>query len=203
MSISVGDVLRVVAVLSWLDGNIMQNVFNAEIVGAGGPFDDGDVVDDAVEWMDDAYAPLVTKMSEDCDGAEVRVYKWDAIDEDWDEVGIDSWAFNPSSTAESLPRGVAGLVNAKSVNPDISGKKYMGALTEAEQVDGLLSAGEVTQLVLFATEWVQSFTGGTSGASWDPGIWSPTNQALYDMSNTIVVPSIPAYQRRRKRGVGI
>lgn len=203
MSLTVGDVLKVVAVLQWVDGDIMQNVFNIEIVGSGGPFDPGDVVDDMVTWMDDVYGASPARVSDDVDGSEVRVYVWDAGDQDWDEVGIDSFTFLGTDAADVLPRGVALLINAKSLDPDVNGKKYFGGATEVTQTDGLWTAAMIASYVGVATEWVQNFTGAVSGADFDPGIWSVKQKAFHGMSNTIIIPSIPAYQRRRKQGVGI
>lgn len=203
MSIVVGDILRVVAILSWLDGDIMQNVYNAVIGGTGGPFTDSDIVSDALDWLGTMYPNLVNQMSDECDGSEVRVYIYDASDDDWDEVGSAAWTFNPTGASDQLPRGVAMLINAKTTNPDVNGKKYVGGLIEDGVVDGLLSAGVVTALANYADDWTDLFTGATSGASWVPGIWSPTMTNFLAMSGAYIIPTIPAYQRRRKQGVGI
>ena len=74
MSVTVGDILRVVAVMSWSDGNIMQNVFNMVVTGTGGPFDDDDIVGDALDWVETMYANLTSYVSDECAGSEVRVY---------------------------------------------------------------------------------------------------------------------------------
>jgi hypothetical protein len=203
MSIGVGDILRVVAIMNWLDGNIVQNVFNAVISGTGGPFDEGDIVADALDWLGLMYAEEVGRIQEDLTGSEVRVYIYDSIDDDWDEVGSDAWTFEPTSASDQLPRGVSALINAKTLNPDVNGKKYIGGLTEDSSLDGLWSSGEIIALGAFAAEWITTFTGGTSGASWVPGIWSPTRTNFFPFSGTVIVPTIPAYQRRRKRGIGI
>jgi hypothetical protein len=202
MAISVGDVLRVVAIMYWLDGNTVQNVFNAVITGSGGPFDDADIVDDAVAWMNSVYGNLTSLLSQDLDGAEVAVYEYDSVDEDWDEVGKASWSFAPTGTAGYLPRGVAGLINAGTTDPDVQGKKYLGGLTTSAISAGLLVAGTITALGNFADDWLTAFTGSVSGADWVPGIWSPKNANFFAADGNYTVPTIPAYQRRRKRGVG-
>lgn len=203
MSITVGDILRVVAVMSWLDGDIAQNVFNAVITGTGGPYDDVDIVADALAWLGVMYANIVSQMSDEIDGSEVRVYVYDSADDDWDEVGSDAWVFDPSGTAEQLPRGVAQLINCKTLDPDISGKKYIPAGTEGIVVDGLYNTTAITNATAFGVDWVTAFVGATSGADWTPGIWSVVNTLLQPMSGALILPTIPAYQRRRKRGVGI
>ncbi|MCK5308986.1 MAG: hypothetical protein KAJ73_10265 [Zetaproteobacteria bacterium] len=203
MSIVIGDVLRIVAVLAWLDGDILQNVFNAQVVGTGGPYDDSDIVDDMRLWCTDMYTHFLGQMSDEIDGAEVRVYKYDSGDADWDEVGIDQWGFNPTNTGEQLPRGVSLLINLKTVDPDVSGKKYLGAMGEAQVTDGLFTAAEITRAAAFGAEWLTPFTGSASSADIDPGVWSVKNGQFFVAANTLIIPSIPAYQRRRKQGVGI
>lgn len=203
MGISVGDVLKIVAVLAWVDGDIAQNVFAAVITGAGGPFDDQDIVSDAVEWVGDMYANVSGQLSDQSDGSEVRVYKFDDVDDDFDEIGSDSWTYDPTNTLHQMPRGVACLVNAKTSDPDVNGKKYLPAFTEGSADDGLWDTSPLANVALFAADWTTAFTGGTSGASWTPGIWSPTRLNIFPLTGAVIIPTIPAYQRRRKRGVGI
>jgi hypothetical protein len=203
MSISPGDVLKIVAVLSWLDGNVAQNVFGAAIGGTGGPYDDEDIGDDALAWVSAMFSNITTGLSNQIDGSEVKVYKYDSVDDDFDEVATESWTFNPSNSADQLPRGVAALINCKTMDPDVSGKKYIPGLTEGAVTAGLFESGTMTALANFADDWLGPFTGGTSGATWIPGVWSPTRTNFYAATGTALISTIPAYQRRRKRGVGI
>lgn len=203
MSITIGDILKVVATVVWLDGNLNQNVFNAVISGTGGPYDDADIVLDALAWATAMYANLTTDTSDQCDGTQIQVYIYDSVDDDWDEVGTGSWVWNPTSVISQLPRGVAGLINAKSLDPDVQGKKYIGGLTEGVVADGLFEAGTITILGDFADDWVTPFVGGTSGADWVPGVWSVVQKNLRAMTGATIIPVIPSYQRRRKPGVGV
>lgn len=203
MPLSVGTILKAVAVLQWLDGDILQNVFNATIAGSGGPYDEEDVVDDMLEWIEDMFANMTTSNSDEIDGSEVRVYEYDSGDDDWDEVGSTAWVYNPSATGDQLPRAVSMLINAKTTNPDVNGKKYLGAPTEGDVDDGLWNATILAQIALFAIDWTTPFTGTTSSADFQPIIWSPTKLTPFSMTGDVIIPTIPAYQRRRKQGVGI
>lgn len=202
MSVVVGDILKIVATMVWLDGNIMQNVFNALIDGGGGPFDDDDIVADAVSWMQDIFGNITANVSTQVDGTQCQVYKYDAVGGDWDEVGTGIFVWNPSAAVDQLPRGVAALILARTTNPDVQGKKYLGGITEASVTDGLWYGPQMTQNLLAAADWVTDFVGSDSLADWNPGVWSPTDTILYLMSGTYSANIIPAYQRRRKRGVG-
>lgn len=203
MSITDGTILRVVASFLWTDGNVAQNVYNAVITGGGSPWDDEDVVDDASEWMNAIYINLSTAMSDEIDGNSIILYKYDAVHDDWDEVGSNSWAFNPSNDVDQLPRGVAGLIRLWTTDPDVQGKKYIPGLTETASADGLFSAGTLTALLGAAFDWYDPFTAATSGALWTPGIWSVAGVVFKAAVEHYAVSAIPAYQRRRKRNVGI
>lgn len=203
MSISAGDVLKVVATLVWLDGNLSQNVYAAEVTGVGAPFDEDDILADALEWVEDMYAELVAVMSNELDGSQVQVYVHDPVDDDFDEIGTASWVFNPTNATDQLPRGVAALLNTQTSEPDIQGKKYIPGMVEEYSTNGLWVGGLVTFLGNYGLIWLGPFVGGTSGASWQPGVWSPTRSDFFQASGEFIVPTIPAYQRRRKRGVGV
>lgn len=203
MSVADDTILRIVASMLWTDGNVNQNVFNTKISGGGGPYADQDVVDDAEDWLDNMYLNMTATCSDELDGNEVIVYKWDAIGGDWDEVGSQSFVWNPSQVADQLPRGVAGLVQLWTVDPDVQGKKYIPGLTDDANEDGLFSAGTLVSLLALAADWYTPFVGGASGATFTPGVWSVLGSLFQAGVDHISATAIPAYQRRRKRNVGI
>lgn len=203
MSVVAGDILRMVVTNLWTDGNVMQNVFNAVVTGAGSPWDDDDIVLDAESWAEDLYYNLTTFISNYLDGSQVQVYRYDSVDDDWDEVGSHSFFWNPTNSQHQLPRGVAALINLKTTDPDVSGKKYVGGFAEDSVADGLWGAAPLAALLSFAVDWYAGFVGTDSGADWTPGVWSTKNTVFKAAGTTTIIPAIPAYQRRRKRGVGI
>jgi hypothetical protein len=203
MSVGDGEILRVVASLLWDDGGINQNVFNCVVTGGSPPYDDQDIVDDMEDWLDDMYGNLTATITDNLDGNEVIVYKYDHIDDDWDEVGSQAFTWNPTTVLEYLPRGVAGLVRLWTTDPDVQGRKYIGGLTEGAIVDGLLQAGTLTALLNFAADWYAPTVGAASGATITPGIWSVAGTVFKLAVDHVAASAIPAYQRRRKRNVGI
>ncbi len=203
MTVSTGDILRVVASLLWTDGNVNQNVYNCVVTGSGGPWDNSDVIDDAEAWLDNMYANLTTIQVDEIDGNEVIVYKWDTVGQDWDEVGSQAWTYNPTNAAEQLPRGSGALVRLWTDDADVQGKKYIGGLTEGGLVDGLFETQTITALLAFAADWYLPFVGGVSGATFTPGVWSVVGKLFQAAIDHVATSTIPAYQRRRKRTVGI
>ncbi len=203
MTVADGTVLRIVASMLWTDGNVNQNVFNAIMSGVGPPWDDADIIDDAEAWLDNMYANMTAACSNFLDGNEVIVYKYDTVGDDWDEVGSNAWTWNPTNALEQLPRGTAPLVRLWTVDPDVQGKKYLPGATEGDLEDGLYDASLLVNMLAFAADWYTPFTGGTSGGTWTPGIWSVAQTAFLAGVDHIAASAIPAYQRRRKRNVGI
>lgn len=203
MSVTDGEILRIVASMLWSDGNVNQNVFNAVVTGGGSPWADSDIIDDAEVWLDTMYDNITLSCSDELAGNEVIVYKYDPIGDDWDEVGSQSWTWAPSVAVDQLPRGVAALARLWTTDPDVQGKKYLPGFTEQAVTDGLLVAGSITNILAFAADWYNPFVGGTSGATWTPGVWSVVATVFKAAVDHIATSTIPAYQRRRKRNVGI
>lgn len=203
MTVADGDILRIVASFLWTDGNINQNVYNVAMSGAGAPWDDSDIIDDAEDWLDNMYLNLVAYMDDALDGNEVIVYKYDAVHDDWDEVGSQSWTYDPTNALGQLPRAVSGLVRLWTTDPDVQGKKYLPGFCEGNLDDGLFDNNLINALLAFAADWYLPFNGAASGGTFTPGIWSVVGTVFRAAVDHIATSTIPAYQRRRKRNVGI
>lgn len=204
MSIPTGTILRIVAEFLWDDGEINQNVFNVELTGGAGPYDDSDVVDDCLEYIEGLYDNIELYFAAEIDGNSVTVYKWDVSGQDWDEVGTTAWSVTSGGSATTgLPRGVALLMTAKSEDPDIDARKYLPGMVEGALASEIFSAPVLAAAVNFAGDWVTAIVGSTSGATITPVVWSVANLALEYLVDHYIVNGIPAYQRRRKNNVGI
>lgn len=203
MSISEGTVLRIVASMLWSDGNVVQNVYNAVISSGTPPYDEQDVLDDCETRLDDLYANITTLISNNLDGNEVKVYEYDASQGDWDEVGTQSWSWLGTAADEYLPRAVAALLKINTIDPDVIGKKYIAGLEENQINDGLWESTAITALLNFAVEWLTGWTGSASGATYTSGVWSVKGTVFEPAGLSASTTTIPAYQRRRKRNVGI
>lgn len=203
MAVVDGDVLRVVASMLWGDGNVNQNIFNAKITGGSSPYDDDDVLDDAEDWLDNMYANLTADVTNNLDGNEVIVYKYDTVNQDWDEVSSQAWTWLPTGAGDYLPRAVAGLVRLWTEDADVQGKKYIPGMIESELTSGLWNAGLITNLLAFAADWYLPFVGAASGATFTPGVWSVAQLVFKAAIDHVATSTIPAYQRRRKRNIGI
>lgn len=203
MSLSSGDILKIVATLVFSDGNVIQNVFSILLSGAGGPWDDLDVSSDVLDYIDNLYDQFVNQIDDDLDGTDVDVYVYDPGDQDFDFVANEPWDWVGLSNGSSMPRGVAGLVNAPTTDPDVNAKKYLGGWTEEAFSAGTFTGGSLAEIVDWATAWIAAGVGAASGATLTPGCWSVKDLDHYSFRGAFATTAIAAYQRRRKRGVGI
>lgn len=159
---------------------------------------DEDLMDDLTDRIEnDMYAELTTSLANNfvisnlefknlTDNTLIDVIPWGGA------------AF--SSAGELLPLGVAGLVTANTATPKVRGRKFIAGLTEGSCNDSLWDSALVTVLTDFAAAYVSGFIGAVSSSPWAPGVKSSTGP--FRPFTEAIVSNIPAYQRRRKQGVG-
>lgn len=203
MTVSNGDILRVVQNLVWSDGNINQNVYNCTVESGPDGYADQDVADDMADWMDTIYANIVANISNAIVKGETVTYKWDTVNEDWDEVGGALPTFTPANSNDYFAPGLAALVKCNTTDPDVQGRKFFSGFAETQATYGYWIAGQLTSLVALASDWITAFVGGATGATFTPGTWSPTQKLIFDFVVNYIVAGAASYQRRRKPGVGM
>ena len=202
MVISSGTVLKVVASMLFPDSVIAQNVFNVVVTDLVTSDEGEDVLADCITWLEDMYTHFLAQIANDVTTSEATVYEYDSGEDDWDEVGTDTWSVTFTNANEMLPHGIAVVVHARTVDPDTLGTKYIGGFTEDAQNNSNVGAGVITDMVDFLAEWVTPFVGVETGGTFGPVIWSPTDTTPRVMSGTGYVNGQVGYQRRRKPGVG-
>lgn len=203
MAVPDGAILRYVLSLLMPDSVIAQNVFYAVFADTGGSDDEDDVISDLDDWVEDIFTHIIDRVSDSVDTVGAKVYLFDPIDDDWDEVGTGTPVVNFSNVADMTPHGVAALVHMMTTDPDVMGGKYIAGLADANFTGSDLEAGIMLDLIDFGGEWVTPFVGAATGGDFGPGVWSVA-QHVFKLANlTYRINGQCAYQRRRKPGVGI
>lgn len=202
MSLIEGTVLRIA--LSYLlpEDVIAQSIINLVLTGGGGPFDEDDVLDDVKDYIDDILTEWALLAADSVETTLIQVYEYDTVDDDWDEVGIRVPTIDGSLAQDMLPHGVAAFTQGRTLDPDVSGSKYWPGFTEVSQADGRWTGGVVLGIGDIAVAWVDAQVGAASGATLTPGVWSVVETNFHPFNGIVVVNALPAYQRRRKPGVG-
>ena len=203
MAVPDGTILRIVASFLFPESVIAQNVFYAIFNDTGGSNDEDDVVSDAVDWLEDMYTEVITAISDEVSSTQCHVYLYDAVDDDFDEVGSAPWSVNFSNTADMMPHGCSMIAHCQTSDPDVRGTKYIGGPGDGAATASALSGPIITLMLNFADDWVAPFVGLATGGDFGPGIWSVKNTAFFLCSGVNSVNTDIGYQRRRKPGVGI
>ena len=203
MSFTHLDVMKVD--LRWQVGSIglAANVFQA-LCTQDNPhaYSDVNVITDASGWLTRILAPIEPHVVVNCELLDCNVYK--KVGPLWNLIGPAVPTFAPESIGDPLPSGVAALTTAYTYTSKVIGKKYWPGMSETAQTAGLWISGVLAALLQSAIEWATYFE-STEGSTtmWHPGVGSLKMGNFQIFSPSVAVRDVPAYQRRRKQGVGV
>lgn len=191
------DVIRATAKLVNATSGAIQNVYWFKMT-SDLSLEPDDVAEDLGEALELIYDGLITDMSEDTTFDSINYYN---ITQDF-PLGDYDWPTltDGTQTTEELPHGCAALLFARTGQPRVLGRKFLGPFLEASQSDGAWVTAFRTTLASALNSWITVLFEGTH-ATWQRGVWSATKEAFYTFVDG-VVRFVVAYQRRRKANVG-
>lgn len=198
MAVDPGDRLRITAVLEYTGGSQAMNVFDL-LVGGPNTQTDQATMDSIQVWMGDVYEAATDAISGLVAGLELRGFNETANA----PLPVTMWtSFNGGSAGgELLPFGCAGLLLFRTGQNRVLGRKFVPGLTEANVAAGVLSTGAINALALFAAELAVGYTDPVTDQTFSYGVKNKVNSFIPIIGVTIRAEV--AYQRRRKRGVGV
>lgn len=196
-------VLRLVVSILLPESVLAQNVFYAVFRDTGASADADDLLSDLVDYVETMYNELNSYVNSTAAAAGLQVYLYDAVSDDWDEVGALQWTDAFVGSGDMLPHGATAVIHAKTTDPDVQATKYLPGLQEGNSAESDLGAPAIAAYVAFAIDWVQDDVGALTGGDIEPGVWSVKNNAFFHFNNIAIVNHVIGYQRRRKPGVGI
>lgn len=194
MSVGIGEIVQVTAEML-LAGQRVLNVFHA--VCASTTSDSGAVSDLCVQ-VDNLYKFVDDIMADDLTFTQLSLKNIT----DGTDLGIHAW---PTMVAglngnDPLPNGVAGLVTLSTAQSKVRGRKFLAGIAENLTSGSVFTGSTVLFLANFGVGLLTAFTGSTSGNLWVWGV--PTSTGGFQRFTAAQTTNIPAYQRRRKQGVG-
>ena len=197
MTIAEDDVIRATAVMKRALSDDIQNVFHLKLINIS-TATQLQLRTDIAEYLEDIWGTLVGLMHTSITFDEIQLFN---VTQNTPEPTVN-WPtlVAGSASGDPLADGVAALTLGRTGVSKRIGKKYFALFTEGALTLGLWTATTVTALTTAAADWIAPFT-GISTATWDPGVFTRLTSAFTAFIEA-VVSDIPAYQRRRKRGVG-
>lgn len=204
MTVAAGDVIRVVAKMTDINGSQIQNVYFYKHQGTVSVSDAAFLGALEVE-MSTMYGHIEDNIPNTTTPLEIEADKVAFVGGDLttlSSVGaIDwtTWAGGVGST-DGLPQGNAAVINFPSGVAGVTGRKYIGPLTEGVQNNGKLDSSILTDLGTYAADLLAGFTAVTETIQ--PIIMSSKQSAPVAILGAVVRAAV-GYQRRRKAGRGI
>jgi hypothetical protein len=101
---------------------------------------------------------------------------------------------------EYLPGPVSALGSVITLLPRVQGRKFVPGFTETNLMDGKFGGGTIADVLDFM-EWFYLTTHGEGDAVCDFGLYNPELER-WTPAYAVAASAIPAYQRRRRIGVG-
>jgi len=103
---------------------------------------------------------------------------------------------------DNAAAGVAGFFYAPTTLLKARGRKFVPGIAQARIENGVLNATTLAQLIVLAEDYLEPILEISSFASMIPGVLSRVTEAFVPFLDSVSVTDVPAYQRRRKPGVG-
>lgn len=203
MSLTSGDILKVD--LHWYASGVgfAANVFQVKILqGTPHPYSEALALIDMKLWMERILSPIQPDVIVSCDVTGASVYQ--KVGPLWNLIGNVSPTFTPTNADDPLPSGVAALITWNTYVSKVQGKKYFPGMSESRTTAGVWIAGILSHLASVAVAWISGFNAADDADThFYPGVWSAKMLSFQSFGTAGQIPDVPAYQRRRKTGVGI
>lgn len=199
--ISEGDILKVVLDYFYPGASTALNVFH--FVFGGVDKEEEDVLTDLVEWATNEWANHWEDLADDNTILEsIAIQEVNNTGLVLRDIGTAVLNIPGTSVGGSVsPAAVAGYLQGDTVTPGVMGRKYVPGIEEAAISQGLFNATAVVTLGLLLLGYITPFN-ATLGGTYFPAVISKKllDVALLQVSG--LIETVPAYQRRRKVGVG-
>lgn len=192
-----GDIIRLGCSMIYDSTEEVVNVYHLRL-NSGGPMTLAQIDSDLQDWMDNVMETLDTELSTLMLADRISVANVTQAT----VFGSMPWgAFAQGGAAgEQTASGVCCFTFARTRKPRVQIRKYYGVFPAASLVDGEWDAG-VTAAAGDALDYHIAEHVMPIGATMQ-GVAYNRELDTYEFAHTVATRGEPAYQRRRKRGVG-
>jgi len=201
MTITTGDIIKLTLEYAMPGAGVCMNVFHYAYLGSDQA--DQDIIDRIMTWVTDEWgdtwqniaattATLANAVFEtvDVDGHILRALGTEVVDLD----GLNG--------AEVLPAANAAYIQANTATPGVFGRKYVPGMSETATSEGFVTAATAAQMAILLLQYMDTLN-VSAGNNLFPVVRSLKLLGFPRLVTAGVINLLPAYQRRRKQGVGI
>lgn len=195
-----GEILR--TVLHYvIPGSAAQNVFFHEYTGPGTT--DASALATIDAWFTAVWGPDWVQLGSQ--NAEMDFVECDVINPDGTVArNLGAQALNIAGTNPNSTGGAAisSYLLAYTDQPKQRGSKYVPGISEAMYDNNLFTAGALVDMAALLASYLSIINPGQTN-EFTPGVLSRTLEVFVPFIGNGLIDAQPAYQRRRKDGVGI
>ena len=194
------EIIRLDVKYNDVAGGEALNVFFFRVLVA--ILSDPEVLQALVDWITNDWATTWDSLagtSSELTSVEVSVVNPDGTTNR--TIGSQNINHAGSVAGASTPGGVAGYLQANTAIPKTRGRKFVPFLADNSVTAGYLASGALGPMAALLTDYLTNVPYNTVDVL-GPGVLSRTLLQFVPFNNSGTYTDVPAYQRRRKPGVG-
>ena len=196
----VNDIIRATLVYNSPGASEQNNVFYWVLGNA--PIDNDDLLDALANWALTVWGPQWAQLAADVSTlVSVLVDIMNADGTVKENVGAELIGLDGDNSFDVTAAAVSGYLLAQTDNPKIRGSKYVPGISETQITNGVFTVSALAELALLLGIYLANIDLAGGGKLF-PGVLSRTLLTHVTFNQSGLINDIPAYQRRRKEGVG-
>lgn len=201
MTITNGDIIKLTLEYLYPGAGTALNVFHYAYLGAD--IDDATAVAALLDWADNDWGDTWDNMAATTATLANAVFETvNVAGEILRDLGTEVIDRVGTNGAEVLPAGVAGYLSANTATPGVRGSKYVPGFSETAVSEGVLTAATAAQMAQLLLDYMATIN-VSPGNNFFPVVRSTKVAGFPRLLTAGTINLLPAYQRRRKEGVGI
>lgn len=196
----IGEIIRLTISYSMPVGGVAQTVHLYEVQDSAES--DSAIVAALDAWIGTNWVALWENIADS--HAVLYLAEYDVINTDGTvdrNLGEELHADAGTLVGDMMPPAVAGFIQANTERTKSLGRKYIPAISETRATEGTLDPTALGILVNMLTNYVITVDVGATGHL-VAGVLSRVISQFLEFDGTGYATDVPAYQRRRKPGVG-
>lgn len=201
MTITNGDVLKLTLEYLYPGAGTALNVFHYAYLGAD--IEDSEAVAALLDWAETEWGATWAGVA--ATTAELANAIFEVVDVNGDVLAnLGTEAINIAGTngGDVEAAAVSAYLSANTATPGVRGSKYVPGIASASITDGTFVAGSAAQLALLLLDYLATVN-VSAGNNLFPVVRSTKLLGFPRLITAGTINLLPAYQRRRKQGVGI